>query len=320
MAKKILITGASGFVGSHLIDFLLAHRSYDIVGTYLSEKSLRNLSSSAGKIETIRVDLQEKEHVLDLVKKTMPDIIVHLAALPAVGDSYERPMETIINNVSSELHILEAVKNLKLMNCRILVVTSADVYGKVSEKDIPIDEETPLNPTNTYAVSKIAQDFLALQYVNAYGLDIVRARPFNHIGPRQAPGFVVADFAKHIIEIEKGKKEPVMHVGNLSSKRDFTDVRDIVAAYALLLEKGGKGQVFNIGLGKSYKISTILDMLLALTKVKITVELDKKLLRGQDAPDRICDPRKFEKLTGWKPTIPIEQTLADTLDYWRQIV
>lgn len=319
--NKILITGVSGFAGSHLAEYLVGMGSYKISGTYLSSSSVANLAPHVRKkILLFRLDLQEKDAVLDIVRKVMPGSIIHLAAMPAVGASYERPLETIMNNVAAELSVLEAVRVLALKDCRVLIVSSADVYGKVSAKDIPIDEETPFNPTNTYAVSKIAQDFLALQYCNSYGLSIVRARPFNHIGPRQATGFVVADFAKKIAEIEKGKSQPTMFVGDLSTRRDFTDVRDIIRAYVMLLEKGKTGEVYNIGSGISYKISEILDMLLSLSKVKIAVEVDKTLLRGQDAPDRKCDNRKIAKLIGWKPKIPMKQMLEETLEYWRAIV
>jgi len=175
-------------------------------------------------------------------------------------------------------------------------------------------------PTNPYAVSKIAQDFLGLQYFLSYGLKIVRVRPFNHIGPRQSPRFVVPSFAKQIAEIEKGKKENILHVGNLSSRRDFTDVRDMVAAYLLSLEKGDLGDVYNIGSGVSRQISKMLDMLLSLSSKKIDVEIDKSLFRPKDDPELVCDKSKFTKQTGWEPKIEIEKTLKDTLDYYRNIV
>lgn len=317
--KKVFITGISGFVGSHLADYLVDQNTFEISGTYLSTRSLSNLSLVKDKISLHQLDLLDMEKTADLINNIKPDYIYHLAALPGVGDSYVRPLETVKNNVGAEVSVLEAVKNAKLTP-RILVVTSADMYGKVKPEDIPIDEDTPFNPTNTYAVSKIAQDFLALQYFNSYNLSIIRARPFNHIGPRQTEGFVVADFAKRIVDIEKGNSEPVLKVGNINTRRDFTDVRDIVKAYGLLIEKGTLGDVYNIGRGQSYKISDILDMLIKNSKTKIDIETERDLLRAEDAPERICDTTKFVTLTGWKPTISIEQTLKDTLDYWRNIV
>lgn len=319
MRKKVFITGITGFAGSHLAEYLVAHGQYDISGTYLSEQSLVNVVSVKDKLELVHVDLTEKEKVLEIVTSIKPDAIIHLAALPAVGASYEKPFETIMNNVGAQLGLLEAVRIAKLATCRVLIVTSADVYGKVSEKDLPIDEDTHFNPTNTYAVSKITQDYLAVQYANSYGLSILRARPFNHIGPRQATGFAVADFAKKIAEIEKGKRSPILEVGNVSTRRDFTDVRDVVKAYMLLIEKGAVGEVYNIGSGISHKISDILAMLVSYSTVKINVKVNKNLLRAEDAPDRRCDYRKLKKATGWQPTISLEKTLRETLEYWRQI-
>lgn len=319
MRTKVLITGITGFAGSHLAEYLLSE-GHEVSGTYLSEKSLVNVESMQGKVNLVKVDLTDGEKVFQVVSRLKPDTIFHLAAFPAVGESYGKPLDTIMNNVACELNVLEAVRKLNLRTCRVLVVSSADVYGKVLEKYIPIDEETPFNPTNAYGVSKIAQDMLALQYYNSYRLQIVRVRPFNHIGPRQGLGFVVADFAKKIVEIEKAKSKQVLRVGDLRTKRDFTDVRDMVRAYKLLIEKGKSGDVYNIGSGRSYKIADILDKLLSLARVKITVEVDKKLFRTDDAPERICDYRKFHALTGWEPSIPIEVTLKDTLEYWRNIV
>lgn len=320
MKKKVLITGITGFAGSYLAEYLVALGNYQISGTYLSSQSLRNVASIATNLSVVKVDLRQSDEVIKLVKTVRPDLLFHLAAMPAVGESLKMPLETMINNIAAELNVLEAVRRANLANCRILIVSSADVYGKVLGKDLPIDENTPFNPTNSYAVSKIAQDFLGLQYYNTYGLNLIRARPFNHIGPRQVTGFVLADFAKTIALIEKGKIKPVMEVGNLDSKRDFTDVRDMVRAYSLLIEKGTCGDVYNIGSGVSYKIKDILARLLSLSKAKIAVKINSVFLRREDAPDRLCDNRKFVALTGWKPTIPIEKTLAETLDYWRHIV
>jgi GDP-4-dehydro-6-deoxy-D-mannose reductase len=320
MGKKILITGASGFAGSHLIDYLVKNSDNDIFGTYYSDKSLENLHSQADRIELVKVDLRNEKETLELIEKIMPDAIYHLAAFTSPADSFISPNETVINNISSQINLFEAIKKNKLINSRILITSSAEVYGKVKKEDLPMDENTPFNPTNPYAVSKLTQDFLGRQYFLSYNLKIIRARPFNHIGPRQSPNFVVSSFAKKIVEIEKGKKEPVLIVGNLESKRDFTDVRDMVRAYALLIERGMPGDVYNIGSGISYKISDILAKLLSFSNAKITIEIDKTLFRPNDDPDLVCDATKIRKLTGWKSEIPIEKTLKDTLDYWRNII
>ncbi|QQG41016.1 MAG: GDP-mannose 4,6-dehydratase [Candidatus Levyibacteriota bacterium] len=317
---KALITGISGFAGSFLAEYLISLKKYKVSGTYLVSGSLKNLSSVKDNLELTQVDLINQEGIEQLIERERPDVIFHLAALPGVGSSFDKPAETIINNVAAQVHLLEAIRKAELFDCRILVVSSADVYGKIAKEDLPIDEETKFYPSSSYAVSKITQDFLGLQYFLSYNMKIIRARPFNHVGPRQSSGFVIADFAQKIAKIEKGLQEPILNVGNLEARRDFTDVRDMVRAYELLISLGKTGDVYNIGYGKSYKISKILQMFLSITRVKITIRKDQSLLRPQDLLERVCDNSKFVKLTGWKPEITLEQTLKDTLDYWRDIV
>ena len=320
MNKKILITGATGFVGSYLVDFLLKNTKDKILGTYYSDNSLGMLGANVGKIETFKIDLRNWDEVSKLISKTEPDIVYHLAAFASAAKSFSSPTEAVINNISSELNILEAIRQTKLLGTKILIVSSAEVYGHVDEKYLPINEDTPLNPTNPYAVSKVAQDFFGKQYFTTYALQTIIVRPFNHIGPRQSDNFVVSSFAKKIAEIEKDKRNPVIPVGNLKAKRDFTDVRDVVRAYHLLMEKGKIGDVYNIGSGRSYKISDILDKLLSFSDKKIFVETDKTLLRPVDDPELTCDSSKIKKAINWKPEIPLEETLRDTLDYWRNII
>lgn len=317
--KKVLITGITGFAGSFLAEHLLERGGFEIAGTYLSSSSLSSVSLIKDKINSIQIDLNNESSVNDVVSKQSPEYIFHLAALTSPSESFENPSDFIINNIRAQINLLEAVRHTKL-SPRILIVSSAEVYGNVSSRDLPIDEETSLAPVNPYAVSKIAQDFLGLQYFLSYKMQIVRVRPFNHIGPRQSPSFVVSSFAKKIAEIEKGKIEPVLKVGNLSAKRDFTDVRDIVRGYVSLLETADAGDVYNIGSGKSYPISEILNKLLSLSDKKIKVEVDEKLIRPIDVPELVCDNSKILKKTGWKPSAPIENTLKDTLDYWRALI
>jgi GDP-4-dehydro-6-deoxy-D-mannose reductase len=320
MGKKILITGASGFVGSHLVDHLALDSNNLLFGTHFSKSGSKNLDENKQKIQLLEVDLRNEDEVYDLVDKVKPDIIYHLAAFTSAADSFKSPKETVLNNIACQINIFEAMRRSGLLNSKTLVVASAEVYGSVKKEDLPIDEETSLNPTNPYAVSKLAQDFLGRQYFLSYGLKTVRVRPFNHVGPRQAPIFVVSSFAQKIVEIEKGKREPVLPVGNLQAKRDFTDVRDVVKAYVSLMEKGELGEVYNIGSGTSYKIADILDKLLSFSSAKITVKVDKSLFRPIDDPELVCDATKLNRLTGWKPEIAIEKTLKDTLDYWRDII
>lgn len=318
MQKKVLITGASGFAGSHLAEYLSSQNTYEITGTHFSSST--NTISKPEKIHYAKLDLANAESVENLVVSLKPDLIFHLAALSSPAASFSAPGETFTNNILAEINLLEAVRKARLSECRILIVSSADIYGKVRKEDIPIDEVTPLRPTNPYAVSKIAQDFLGLQYFLSYGMHVVRVRPFNHIGPRQSSQFVVAAFAQKIAKIEKGQMESVLNVGNLSAKRDFTDVRDMVRAYEAILEKGKYGEVYNIGTGVSHRINDVLAMLLSLSSVTVSIKTDPRLLRPSDDPELVCDNKKFVSLTGWKPEIPLKQTLKDTLDYWRNII
>ncbi len=318
--KKVLITGASGFAGSHLAEYLLSLNRFSVVGTYLAEKSLSLIPDLKDKMEFIQADLSKKEEIERVVSEVKPDYVYHLAALASPADSFKAPDETFINNTVSQIHLLESIRNNNLTATRILVISSADVYGKVSKEDLPITEKTRFMPTNPYAVSKIAQDFLGLQYFLSYDMHIVRVRPFNHIGPRQSPHFAVSAFAKKVAEIEKGKMEPVLRVGNLEPKRDFTDVRDTVRAYQIILDEGKDGEVYNIGSGVSYALSDVVDKFLSFSTVKMKVEVDPELFRPSDTPELLCDYQKLHALTNWKPTIPFDQTLKETLDYWRNIV
>lgn len=319
--KKVLITGISGFAGSYLAEFLFSKKEYNISGTYLLEDSVKkNIGKIKDNIKLIKVDLTNTKQVNFLIQSVKPDLVFHLAALSYTADSFKNPLITMENNIASQMNILSAIKENSLLNTKVLVVSSAEVYGLVKKDDLPIDEETKLMPASPYAVSKIAQDFLGLYYFLSYNLKIVRVRPFNHIGPRQSPNFAVSAFARKIAEIEKKRMEPVIYVGNLTPKRDFTDVRDMIAAYTLAIEKGKLGEVYNIGSEKSYKISDILNNLLKLSRVKIKVQVDGSKFRPVDIPELLCDATKFRKLTNWKPSIPISTTLKDTLDYWRSIV
>ena len=318
--NKILITGITGFAGSYLAEYLVSKGEYDINGTYLLDSSLINVDKVKDKLNLVRMDLTSEKEVFYTVKKISPSIIFHLAALTSPADSYKNPSETLTNNISLQVNLFEAVRKSNLLDAKILVVSSADIYGKVKKEDLPIDEDTQLMPTSPYSVSKIAQDFLGLAYFLSYNLKIIRVRPFNHIGPRQSPQFVVSSFAKQIAEIEKGKREPILRVGNLDTKRDFINVKDIARAYVLAIEKGKYGEVYNIGSGKSYKIFDILSMLIDMSSRKIKIEKDESLFRPSDNRELLCDTRKFQKLTSWKPKISIEETLKDTLDYWRNII
>lgn len=310
---KALITGINGFAGTHLNNLLL-NDNYDVYGIVKPDK---NLSDDE---RFFQVDIQDFEGVKNVIEKIRPDEIYHLAALASPSQSFKEPSKTITTNILGQLNVLESVKQIGLYNTKVLVVSSAEVYGDADEKDLPMSEDTPLKPLSPYAVSKIAQDFLGYQYYRSHEIKTVIVRPFNTIGPNQLPIYVVPSFAKQIAEIEKGDKEPVLKVGNLESRRDFTDVRDMVRAYRLLMEKGKCGEVYNIGSGRSHKIQEVLDILLSLSSANIIVEKDPLLFRPGDIPELRCNYDKLHRETGWKPEISLEESLKDTLDYWRNIL
>lgn len=318
--KRVLITGVTGFAGQYLAELLLNSAGIELHGTHFSAESLSSLNTSSQKIILHRLDLTEEKAVTNLIKEVKPDEIYNLAASTSPSESMKNPSGTLMTNILSELYLLQALKENNLENTRVLIVTSGDVYGAVSRDDLPVDEQTPHRPVNPYAVSKITQDYLALQYFLAHNLQIIRARPFNHIGPRQQPKFVLPMFVKQIVDIEVGKQEPVMKVGNLKARKDFSDVRDIVRAYVLLMEKGQAGEVYNIGSGKSVSIQEILDILLSLSTKEISIEVDSVLVRPVDIEDIYSDSSKLTALTGWKPEISLSTTLKDTLDYYRKVV
>jgi GDP-4-dehydro-6-deoxy-D-mannose reductase len=313
--KKVLITGATGFVGKHLIQSLLSQQNVEVIGTYRSKPD-----STPDGVTLEHVNLLDQEAVDKLIQTHKPTDIYHLAGLPSAAESFKTPADTITNNIIAELSILEALRKHELIQTKVLIVSTAEVYGFISPDDLPIDETTELRPVNPYAVSKIAQDYLGLQYRLSYRMHIVRVRPFNHIGPGQKDNFVLSSFAKQIVEIEKGKTDPIMYVGNLEAKRDFTDVRDMVRAYQLALEKGAKGDVYNIGSGVSRKVADMLTTMLELSTTKVEIKPDPDRFRPIDVPEIVCDSTKFQNLTGWQPEIPFNQTLQDILDYWRKIV
>ncbi len=312
---KALITGISGFAGSFLAELLLEN-GYDVHGTHVSD-NVNNINSIKKSIQLKKLNLLNKQDVEHYIFSTPFDVIFHLAALTSPAESFNEPFKVFANNISGQINLLEAVR-LSSFSPRILITSSAEVYGLVQDKDLPIDEKTELRPASPYAVSKIAQDYLGFQYFLSFGMDIVRVRPFNHVGPRQSSQFVVASFAQQIAQIEKNHGEKTLKVGNLEAKRDFTDVRDMVRAYLQLSEKGKAGDVYNIGSGKSHKISEILDMLLSYSDEHITIEVDPGRMRPSDVSNIRANNRKIEDETSWKPEVSLEKTLLDTLNYWRQ--
>jgi len=313
---KVLITGITGFAGSHLADYCLERGGVDVHGIVRWRSRTENIEHLYGKITLHECDLRDAGSTRDVIERVRPEYIFHLAAQSFVPTSWRAPSESLSTNVLGELNIFEAVRKIGL-GCRIQLACSSEEYGMVYENEVPIKEDNPLRPLSPYGVSKVGQDLLGYQYFMSYGMDIVRTRGFNHTGPRRGPVFVCSDFAKQIVDIERGQREPVIHVGNLDAKRDFTDVRDIVRAYYLSLEKGKAGEVYNICREKNWTIREILDMLVGLSNVEIKVEVDPDRLRPSDVPILLGDCSKFRNDTGWKPEIPFEKTLSDIIEFWR---
>jgi GDP-4-dehydro-6-deoxy-D-mannose reductase len=270
-------------------------------------------------VPVVIADLRDPQVVKDVLLDAGPDHIYHLAAQAYVPTAWLDPWDTFENNIRPELNILQfmAIENLR---ARLLVVASNEVYGAVSPDKLPVDENTLLEPANPYGVSKVVQDLLARQYFLSHDVDVIRARAFNHLGPRQSPQFVAANFARQIAEAEAGLRKSVVHVGNLQAQRDFTDVADVVRAYALLMEKGRSGEAYNIGSGQPRSVGSVLEALLDMSTAEVRVEQDVARMRPSDVPVIYGDISKLRADTGWEPTIPFEESLCRVLAYWRGVV
>jgi len=314
--RRVLVTGVTGFVGSHLVDYLLSRGDCEIVGIMRWRSPTENIAHVMDRITLVECDLRDASSARDTLETVRPDWIFHLAAQSFVPTSWSAPTESLTTNILGQLNLFEAVRHLGLRP-RIQIACSSEEYGMVHADELPIRETNPLRPLSPYAVSKVGQDMLGYQYWMSWKMDVVRTRGFNHEGPRRGPVFVSSDFAKQIADIEKGRKPPVIHVGNLEAKRDFCDVRDMVKAYWLALEKGASGEVYNICTGRAWSIREVLDLLLSMTRTKIEVKQDAARMRPSDVPILLGDHSKFAKATGWQPVVPFEQTLREMLEYWR---
>ncbi|MFZ2538008.1 MAG: GDP-mannose 4,6-dehydratase [Oscillospiraceae bacterium] len=309
--QKALIIGACGFVGNYLIEQLVFNCSISI--TKLPNETILNNHEDIGVYNLNILNIDEIRQVLNKIR---PQYIYHLAAQSSVAKSWENPCLTVDVNIKGTINLLEAVRQLDYKP-RILLVGSGEEYGCIKPNETPITEENKLRPGNIYAITKATQNMIGKLYTSAYDMDIVMVRAFNHIGPGQLPQFVVADFCKQVADIEKGHRQPVIYVGNLSAVRDFTDVRDIVKAYELLMEKGKSGETYNVGSSRGITIDGILKKILKLSPVEIVVETDVNKLRPIDVPIVEVNISKLQHDTGWTPKIDIDQTLKETLDYWR---
>lgn len=313
---KSLIIGGAGFVGAYLVRHLKNDLGQDVVVTKMPQEQVHVSGVNMDDIQVLDLNILEKDLVLDLLREVHPDCIYHLAAQSSVSVSWKNPALTIDVNVKGGVNILEALRELDYKP-RVLFIGSGEEYGHILPNETPIKEANVSRPGNIYAATKACQNMLAKIYADAYGLDVMMVRAFNHIGPNQLPLFVVADFCKQVAEIEAGSGEPVMKVGNLSAKRDFTDVRDVVRAYVLLMEAGCAGETYNIGSGHAIAIEDILGIILRNSSVDIKVEVDPTKLRPVDVPIIEADITKVHEATGWQPKISLEQTIQETLNFWR---
>jgi GDP-4-dehydro-6-deoxy-D-mannose reductase len=306
---KVFITGINGFVGKHLSNFLLS-KEFEVSGIDISDNF-----EGDNKVKYYKTNILDFDKLKQIINEIKPDLIFHLAGFSSVKMSFEQPELCKKINVSGTKNLLDSILEAKT-NSKLLIISSADVYG--IPKSIPISETAELNPISPYGESRKEQEELCEEYKEK--LQIIISRSFPHIGPDQKSIFVVADFAKQIAEIEKEIREPIIEVGNLEVKRDFTDVRDMVKSYLLALEKGQPREIYNICSAKAYSIKQILDILLSMTDIKIEIKQDPNKIRKSDIPVLVGDNSKFVNQTGWHPEIPIEKTLKDILAYWREKV
>ena len=313
-----LITGIAGFAGSHLAELLLA-KGYRVAGLDRTVERAENLQGIRHRLELHACDLRDSDRVKEIISSVKPDEIYHLAAMAHDPTSFSDVRLTFDVNLNGTLNVLEGIREASVAT-KVLYVGTASEYGAVRDTDIPTHEDVPFRPVDPYGVSKAAADMLAYQYHKSYGLHIVRVRPFNHVGPRQSPEYLVASLARQVAQIEKGLVEPVLAVGNLESRRDLTDVRDMVLGYQLAIRDGEAGEVYNICSEEAVSVREVLDRLLSMTGTRMTVRQDPNRLRASDVPLVLGDCTRFRERTGWKTTIPLATTLRDTLEYWRATV
>lgn len=312
---RAFITGVTGFAGSHLAENLLAH-GIEVAGTTLRGESRHNIRAVADQVKIVQASLEDTAILKKFLADYRPDWVFHLAALAAVGPSFSRPMETLEVNLMGTARLYETLRGCKSTK-KIVFVSSADIYGPLPPEKMPIKPDYPLRPVSPYGASKAAADILSYQYYRAYGLPVVRVRAFNHTGPRQATGYVIPDFCSQIAKIERGRKRGVIKVGDLSAKRDLADVRDIVEGYRLAAKRGAVGEAYILASGKADRIRNYLELLTKMANAEITVRVDQALIRPVEVPLLVGNITKAKKELGFRPRYRIEQTLLDTLEYWR---
>ena len=308
----------AGFVGKHLARYLATTTTAKIYGIARPGEPTADVEAELGpRLEVLIGNLMETDRMREIVERVQPTWIFHLAAQAFVPTAFADPTGTLVNNIVGQVNLFQAVLAWG-GRPTIMVVGSNEEYGMVEPGDLPVKETTPFRPANPYAVSKVGQDLLGYQYQLAYDLPIVRVRPFNHIGPGQSDRFVASSFARQIAEAELGLRPAVLKVGNLEAERDYTDVRDIVRGYHLAVTLGVPGDVYNLGSERAVSIRRLLDLLLAQSRISLGIEQDPERLRPSDIPRIVADCGKLRSLTGWKAEIPLERTLTDTLNWWRE--
>jgi GDP-4-dehydro-6-deoxy-D-mannose reductase len=314
---RALITGVTGFVGVYLAEHLLAVMpGAELYGLRRWRSAGEERPGLADAVHMVDGDLLDAPSLMRTLVASRPDVIFHLAASSSVASSWDAPAEMMQVNVLGTLNLLEAVRQLGL-DAAVVVACSAESYGRVAPGELPIREEAPFRPVSPYAVSKATVDMLAFQYHQTFRLRTVRLRLFNHCGPRQSDRFVIAALARQIAEIEVAARPAALSTGNLAARRDFVDVRDVARAYLLAATRGTPGEAYNVATGAGRTIREVLDRLLALTPRRPRLEFDPTRLRPSEIPELVGDATRLRQATGWEATVPFEQTLRDTLSYWR---
>lgn len=312
---RAFITGVGGFAGSHLTDLLL-REGIEVHGSTILDGPEPNLEHCSDHVALYKCNLAEMDDVAAALDAAKPDWIFHLAALSFVPFAEKGPQEAILSNVLGSVNLLEGIKRC-CPKAQALMISSSAIYGHVAVGDLPIKETGRARPDSIYGITKTTQEMLTQLYFNKQDIQAVNLRPFNHVGPRQSEDFAAPTFAKQIALIEKGKQEPVIHVGDLSAERDFTDVRDIAQAYYLAAQHCKPGETYNICTGEVISMRALLDMLISMAQVEVRVGIDPARMRPSDLPILTGDVAKFKEATGWEPAIPLEQSLTDLMEYWR---
>ena len=320
---NVLVTGIDGFVGSHLAEALVLNPEYQVYGTILDQVQPNLPRALQPVIKLVQVDITNFNEFYRALVAARPSKVFHLAGQAFVPLSLEDPATTFRTNIDGTLNVLEAIRRYtrtERQSCSLLVVSSGEVYGSVPVDRLPVDELVPLNPGNPYASSKACADLVAQEYRHSFGLEVVVARPFNHLGPRQSEMFVASAFARQIAEIKQSKREPVLQVGNLDPQRDFTDVRDVVQAYIKILEGPREHEAYNVCSGHAVAIREILSLLCELGNVEVRITTDPARQRRNEIPAVIGSAARLHRETAWLPRIPLRQTLTDLLEYWEDRV